>query len=79
MLDNMTLEQIQEAVDWIRRQRGGERVPKIEVSGNITLENVRQAAMAGVDDISVGSLTHSSTALDMSLRITRLPEPGGKE
>jgi nicotinate-nucleotide pyrophosphorylase (carboxylating) len=42
---------------------------KIESSGGITLENVRQYADAGVDYISVGALTHSAPAVDLSMRI----------
>ncbi|UCH43445.1 MAG: carboxylating nicotinate-nucleotide diphosphorylase [Dehalococcoidales bacterium] len=42
---------------------------KTEASGGITLENVRQAAMAGVDIISIGALTHSARALDISLEL----------
>ena len=42
---------------------------KIEASGGVTLENVHQIAMTGVDYISVGALTHSYTALDISLEM----------
>jgi nicotinate-nucleotide pyrophosphorylase (carboxylating) len=44
------------------------RVP-LEASGGITLENVRAYAEAGVDYISVGALTHSARAVDLSMRI----------
>jgi nicotinate-nucleotide pyrophosphorylase (carboxylating) len=44
----------------------------IEVSGGITLETVRGFAEAGVDLISVGALTHSATAVDISLKIAPL-------
>jgi nicotinate-nucleotide pyrophosphorylase (carboxylating) len=71
MLDNMMPEEIREAVDWVRQHCAEGAAPRIEASGNITLDNVRQIAMAGVDDISVGSLTHSAAALDMSLLVTR--------
>jgi nicotinate-nucleotide pyrophosphorylase (carboxylating) len=40
----------------------------LEASGNVTLDNVRDVAKTGVDLISVGALTHSVTALDISLR-----------
>jgi nicotinate-nucleotide pyrophosphorylase (carboxylating) len=63
LLDNMSLEQMAEAVG---RARG--RVP-LEASGGITLETVRGVAETGVDRISVGALTHSVTALDISMRI----------
>ncbi len=42
----------------------------VEASGGVTLETVRQVAETGVDYISVGALTHSVTALDISLEIT---------
>jgi nicotinate-nucleotide pyrophosphorylase (carboxylating) len=41
----------------------------IEASGGITLDNVRQVAEAGVDLISIGALTHSAKALDLSLEL----------
>ena len=63
LLDNMNPAQLREAV-----QRTNGRVP-LEASGGITLETVRAAAETGVDRISVGALTHSVTALDISMRI----------
>jgi nicotinate-nucleotide pyrophosphorylase (carboxylating) len=63
LLDNMTPDQLREAV-----QRTGGRVP-LEASGGITLETVRGVAETGVDRISVGALTHSVTALDISMRV----------
>jgi len=64
LLDNMNNDQLREAV---RRTNG--RVP-LEASGGITLETVRGVAETGVDRISVGALTHSVTALDISMRIS---------
>ena len=69
MLDNMRLEQIGEAVEIIRDQRLG---VEIEVSGNITLENIRQIAQTSVDFISIGMLTHSAPALDISLLVEKI-------
>jgi len=66
LLDNMTPAQTREAVAYIRREAPA---MKIESSGGITLENVRQYADAGVDYISVGALTHSAPAVDLSMRI----------
>ena len=66
LLDNMTPAQTREAVARIRQEA---RAMKIESSGGITLENVRQYAEAGVDFISVGALTHSSRAVDLSMKI----------
>ncbi|MDR3763382.1 MAG: carboxylating nicotinate-nucleotide diphosphorylase [Acidobacteriota bacterium] len=66
LLDNMTPSQTREAVSFIRR---GSPLMKIESSGGITIENVRQYAEAGVNYISVGALTHSARAVDLSMRI----------
>jgi nicotinate-nucleotide pyrophosphorylase (carboxylating) len=66
MLDNMTVEAVREAV---ARVRGFSRKVPLEVSGGIRLENVRAYAETGVDYISVGSLTHSLQAVDLSMRI----------
>jgi nicotinate-nucleotide pyrophosphorylase (carboxylating) len=63
LLDNFTPEQVGEAVGRI----GGRA--KIEVSGGITLETVRAYAEAGADFISVGALTHSARAADISFRL----------
>lgn len=65
LLDNFPLEALREAV---RRVRG--RVP-LEASGNMTLERAKAAAEAGVDYVSVGALTHSAKALDLSLLVVR--------
>jgi nicotinate-nucleotide pyrophosphorylase (carboxylating) len=65
LLDNMTPEVMRAAV-----QRVGGAVP-LEASGGITLENVREIAETGVDRISIGALTHSVQALDISMRIDR--------
>ena len=63
MLDNMSPEEMRQVVSLIPRQI------KTEASGGITLANVRPAAMAGVNIISIGALTHSSKALDISLEL----------
>jgi nicotinate-nucleotide pyrophosphorylase (carboxylating) len=63
LLDNMTPEQMREAVGMTE----GRII--LEASGNITLENVADIAATGVDIISVGSLTHSVRALDISFLI----------
>ena len=63
LLDQMSLDQMQELV-----RRYKDRV-LLEASGGITLERVRQVAETGVDLISVGALTHSPRALDISLEI----------
>jgi quinolinate synthase len=63
MLDNMGLEEMRAAV-----QLAAGRVP-LEASGGVTLEDVGSIAATGVDYISVGALTHSAPALDVSLEI----------
>lgn len=66
LLDNMTPAQVQTAVD---RAAGSAR---LEVSGLVNLGNVRAYAETGVDDISIGSLTHSARAVDIGLDATEL-------
>jgi len=68
LLDNMTLEELRQAV---RLCRG--RIP-LEASGGVTVDTVADVAATGVDYISVGAITHSAQALDISLEI----EPGGR-
>jgi nicotinate-nucleotide pyrophosphorylase (carboxylating) len=63
MLDNMNLEDMRKAVKSIHGHA------LIEASGGITLGNVRAVAETGVDFISIGALTHSATALDISLEL----------
>jgi nicotinate-nucleotide pyrophosphorylase (carboxylating) len=65
LLDNMALPQLQEAVEHARRSAPPR--PLLEASGNMTLERVRAVAETGVDLISVGAITHSAPALDLSL------------
>jgi nicotinate-nucleotide pyrophosphorylase (carboxylating) len=69
MLDNMSPDEMRRAVKWV-----ADRVP-LEASGGITLESVRAAAETGVDYISVGALTHSVTALDISLEVSAVDSP----
>ena len=66
LLDNMTPAAVKKAVKQIRAARPG--VP-IEASGNMSLATVKDYARAGVDFVSVGALTHSATAVDLSMRI----------
>lgn len=65
MLDNMNLETMQEAVKII----DGKALT--EASGNVTLENIKTVAEAGVDIISMGAITHSVKAFDISMRIKK--------
>ncbi len=82
LLDNMTPDEVKTAVARIRHVEAereaahptpaGEKRPwiPIEASGGIVLANIRSYALAGVDFISVGALTHSAKAADISTRIT---------
>ncbi len=66
LLDNMGLKEMAGAV-----QRVAGKIP-LEASGNMTLERVREVAATGVDLISVGALTHSVTAADISLNVMQV-------
>ncbi len=66
LLDNMSVEEVKHAVESCTRANPA--IP-LEASGGITLENVRAYAETGVNFISVGALTHSAPAVDMSLRV----------
>ena len=67
LLDNMNLETLGQAV--IRTGALGDDRPLLEASGNMTLDRVRSVAETGVDFISIGALTHSAPAADLSLRV----------
>lgn len=66
MLDNMSVEMMRKAVQRVDNRAG------TEASGNVTLENVREVAGTGVNFISVGALTHSVRAFDISQRIKEI-------
>jgi nicotinate-nucleotide pyrophosphorylase (carboxylating) len=68
LLDNMTIDELTEAVLLARSASGP--TPLLEASGGVTLESVRSVAQTGVDYISVGAITHSAPALDLSLLVT---------
>ena len=63
MLDNMPPSLMKEAVKIINGKA------KVEASGNMNIDKIRETAAAGVDFISVGALTHSVKALDISMKI----------
>jgi nicotinate-nucleotide pyrophosphorylase (carboxylating) len=67
LFDNMTPAEIKKAVGIVRER--GLTIP-LEASGGIVIENIRKYALAGVDSISVGALTHSAVAVDLGMRIT---------
>jgi nicotinate-nucleotide pyrophosphorylase (carboxylating) len=64
LLDNMTLGELREAVTL-----AGEHA-RLEASGGVSLDTIRAIAETGVDEISVGALTHSARSLDVSLELT---------
>ncbi len=64
LLDNMTIAELREAVAAV----GGRA--RLEASGGVTLDTVRAVAETGVDEISVGAITHSARSLDVSLEVT---------
>jgi nicotinate-nucleotide pyrophosphorylase (carboxylating) len=67
LLDNMSTEQLAEAV----RHVGGRA--RLEASGGVSLQTLRDIASTGVDFVSVGALTHSAPALDLSLLLEPIP------
>jgi nicotinate-nucleotide pyrophosphorylase (carboxylating) len=71
LLDNFTGPRLHAVVRWIRElcRRQGRRPPEIEVSGGVTISNLPSIARANVDRVSVGRLTHSAPALDISLDV----------
>ncbi|MBA3402710.1 MAG: carboxylating nicotinate-nucleotide diphosphorylase [Actinobacteria bacterium] len=64
LLDNMTPNELVAAVALVRGRA------RLEASGGVTLDNVRAIAETGVDEISIGALTHSARSLDVSLELT---------
>ena len=62
MLDNMTPEMMEEAVAWIDHRA------EIEISGNVSKENIEKIKELGVDYVSSGALTHSAPILAISLK-----------
>ena len=68
LLDNMDTEGLRAAVEL--RDSSGEA--ELEASGGVSLENVAEIAATGVDFISVGALTHSAPALDLSMSVEPL-------
>ena len=64
LLDNMTLAQLRDAVALARGRA------RLEASGGVNLDTIRAIAETGVDEISVGALTHSARSLDVSLELT---------
>jgi nicotinate-nucleotide pyrophosphorylase (carboxylating) len=72
MLDNMNLERLSQAVEFIRREERPKHRVEIEVSGGVDLGTVRHFAELDIDFVSVGSLTHSAPAVDIALKMKPL-------
>jgi nicotinate-nucleotide pyrophosphorylase (carboxylating) len=70
MLDNMSFAQIKKNVDFIRSQSQKKYRPEIEVSGGVNKYTVKKFVGLDIERVSIGMLTHSSKALDLSLEIT---------
>ena len=68
LLDNMTLQEVRKSVSSLEAKKLRDRL-LVEVSGGITRENLAGYVKTGVDVISVGSITHSAKAIDMSLEL----------
>ncbi len=66
MLDNFSIPEMREAVEFTRTRRPG---VMLEASGNVSLDNVRAIAESGVDYISVGGITKNIRAVDLSMRL----------
>jgi nicotinate-nucleotide pyrophosphorylase (carboxylating) len=64
LLDNMSVAQLRAAVEQVAGRA------QLEASGNVTLQSIRERALSGVDFISMGALTHSAPALDLSLSLS---------
>ena len=67
LFDNMSVEELRAAVAMVRSSRAPRT--ETEASGGVSLETVRDIALSGVDFVSVGALTHSAPALDLSLLV----------
>jgi nicotinate-nucleotide pyrophosphorylase (carboxylating) len=74
LLDNFALDDLRAAV---AERDAADPPARLEASGGITLESVAEVAATGVDFISVGALTHSAPALDLSMLVEPLPEDRG--
>ena len=69
LLDNMTPAELERGVALTRELEDDDHPVRLEASGGITLDNVAEVAASGVDEISVGVLTHSAPALDLSMEV----------
>ncbi len=67
LLDNMSVQELRAAVALVAGRA------ELEASGNVTLESIRERALTGIDFISMGALTHSAPALDLSMMLEAMP------
>ncbi|MCK5562874.1 carboxylating nicotinate-nucleotide diphosphorylase, partial [Candidatus Bathyarchaeota archaeon] len=74
MLDNFTSKQVETTIGLLENKRLRDKV-LVESSGGITEKNILEFAAAGVDIISLGEITHSAKAFDMSLEIVKVKKP----
>jgi nicotinate-nucleotide pyrophosphorylase (carboxylating) len=70
MLDNTTPKTAVEMIDVIRKNSTKDYKPEIEISGNVSFQTIKNFAKLDVDRISIGMITHSAPALDVSLEVT---------
>jgi len=78
MLDNFASKQARKAIDLLKKSKVRDRV-MVEASGRITEQNILEYAAAGVDIVSLGAITQSVQALDMSLEITKVLKSANRE
>lgn len=77
MLDNLGVEGVRRAIEALKRAGLRDKVI-VEVSGGVTLENLKDYASAGPDVVSMGWLTHSAKAIDLSLEVVEVTKPCGE-
>jgi len=75
MLDNFTVKQVEEAIALLKKKKIRNKI-LVEASGGITEQNILKYAVAGVDIVSLGEITQSARALDMSLKVTKVKRTG---
>ena len=70
LLDNMDIKSIKKAVKIVKEE--GRKKAKLEVSGGVNLNSIKSIAKTSVDFVSIGALTHSAKALDISLEVLNI-------
>jgi len=75
MLDNFTVKQVEEAIALLKKKKIRNKI-LVEASGGITEQNILKYAATGVDIVSLGEITQSARALDMSLKVTKVKRTG---